>query len=665
MKSHQNISPLTRRELLTGLVCLGVAGDVFAFDPLALENGAQNNASRAPRRWVVLVGVARYAPSPPRPGDPRWRVDEDDLRGPENDIPAMIDLLEGKYDVPASQRLVLRNANATGTAIRQAWDWLAKNAQPGDQAIFYFSGHGTLARRPQGDPGVGKYTSALCPHDARRQGTIPGYEIGRKIDVLEKKGVTNIVVIVDACDSGSASRDPFTVARYLPLLTGDGILPPSNPDAGGFVPTDGRRVYPERYMGAAQCGQEARDAPLLPTTYSNRYMGAFTFFLLQHLRKDGAQRLTYAELVRRIQNDLTKTFKPSGEVVQKVEFHGSTAERERFLQVISIVDPKIVSNIIAEAVSVRDKSVTLRPLAAVALTVGSVLEVRTEGTTRQWIEAKAKDTALVRVTTASKEEYQGTIVRGTVAVGDKMTELSHVTRGEKLRVMIAPDLQSSLSDVRAIAGVELVTKTDQADVALLRDVTGQVLVYKGLIHLPPMPVKNIPTLLRQFAAIKPVLELQNPQSQWEVSITVDGVPGSTTRAIDDKYTYTISSEQDGYLTILALAANGKITGISGHKIMSNTPYKVPVTVTGPVGLDVTKVIVTKQRLSLSVPLTMEEAEKDTENPARTATSLLDQLRSGINAISDRGTDFIGIFGPGVAIEGWASTSFYLRIEDPC
>jgi Caspase domain len=81
--------------------------------------------------WAVIVGVNNY------PGGAH------DLLASVNDAHA-VDQALGRLGVPAANRLVLVDGQASGCGVRSALDWLVASAAPESTAVFFFAGHARL-----------------------------------------------------------------------------------------------------------------------------------------------------------------------------------------------------------------------------------------------------------------------------------------------------------------------------------------------------------------------------------------------------------------------------------------------------------------------------------------------------------------------------------------
>ncbi len=107
---------------------------------------------------------------------------------------------------------VLYNSQATYANVKQALNgWVRDGVRPEDRVLIYFSGHGT--RVPDPSPGqVGGVDDALVLHDVERvsvggratlKNVLIGHEFGSALAAIPSR---NVLVLVDACHSGTATR---------------------------------------------------------------------------------------------------------------------------------------------------------------------------------------------------------------------------------------------------------------------------------------------------------------------------------------------------------------------------------------------------------------------------------------------------------------------------
>ena len=99
--------------------------------PAALDRALQVNAGPSGTgtgTWAVVIGINDY----PGTGS--------DLRSAVNDADD-VDAALAAMGVPAGQRLVLRDGQASAAAIREAVGWLVARAGPDATAVVFYAGH--------------------------------------------------------------------------------------------------------------------------------------------------------------------------------------------------------------------------------------------------------------------------------------------------------------------------------------------------------------------------------------------------------------------------------------------------------------------------------------------------------------------------------------------
>jgi hypothetical protein len=159
----------------------------------ALLIAAETNA----RPRALLIGVAD--------------VPHNALPGIDLDIDNMKKVAEIMGFQPGDIK-VLFNEQASYANVRQALGgWVRDGVQPQDHVLIYFSGHGT--RVPDPSPGnVGGVDDALVLHDVERvniqgraslKNLLIGHEFGAALTAIPSR---NVLVLVDACHSGTATR---------------------------------------------------------------------------------------------------------------------------------------------------------------------------------------------------------------------------------------------------------------------------------------------------------------------------------------------------------------------------------------------------------------------------------------------------------------------------
>jgi hypothetical protein len=282
--------------LLCGLVMLLQ----MALAAPALSDSASDGDGHAPacdvdritaqdgvRRIALVVGVGTYL-------NPAVR----ELPGATQDAQRFAALLTHPdgYGFPAGNVCLLLDAEATTARFREAFDeFLVGGVRGGDDiAVVYFAMHGSQVPDLNGDE-PDEWDETLMFHDARVGGTwdLVDDELNGLLASLHGR-TRNVTVIMDSCNSGSATRRPdaaTTIARFQPPP--EGALPPPSPqgtgDGGeGWVPASLPGIV---IMSASTDGNPAME---------RQGEGIFTKALLQVLSRVGAEPLTYAQLARQV-----------------------------------------------------------------------------------------------------------------------------------------------------------------------------------------------------------------------------------------------------------------------------------------------------------------------------------------------------------------------------
>lgn len=164
----------------------------------------------AQKRHALVIGIGLYE-------DSNWgRINGD------TDVDYAVQMLQtnGFKSIQT-----LKNSEATKQAIVKAFQSLENNCISGDKVYIHFSGHGQQITDTDGDEENG-YDEAWIPYDAKpyyEKGVYEGEkhliddEVNRLLAGIKKKVGSSgrILVVIDACHSGTATRDPgdSTIAR--------------------------------------------------------------------------------------------------------------------------------------------------------------------------------------------------------------------------------------------------------------------------------------------------------------------------------------------------------------------------------------------------------------------------------------------------------------------
>jgi len=165
---------------------------------------SENKLSAQTRRALV-IGISEY------PKESGWHR----ING-SNDIEIIVRTLN-QFGFQNRNIQILRNSEATKSAIVSGFENLIRTSQRGDIVYIHFSGHGQLITDLDGDEESG-YDEAWIPYDAKRRFVRGVYEgenhliddqvnelLHRLRNVVGESG--DILVVVDACHSGGSTRN--------------------------------------------------------------------------------------------------------------------------------------------------------------------------------------------------------------------------------------------------------------------------------------------------------------------------------------------------------------------------------------------------------------------------------------------------------------------------
>jgi len=318
-----------------------------------------SSVTRASRRTALLVGI-NYNNNPSAM-----------LNGCYNDVVNVEQYLRVNLGYTAGSITMLTDGNRSsgGTAtttvgasalpptrqnILAGLSALVAGMVSGDEALFHFSGHGSLVRDTNGDEVTG-YDSCLCPLDYNASPSVGGGIITddelRSLLVNRVPRGARLYVILDCCHNGTGCDIRFKYEDYSSL-----IQPPSAGRAAvwrtqqkAFVQGKYTETAGEVFMiSGSRDEQTAADAYI-----NNAFAGALTYAVFAILRANQATIRTYSwsSLLRDVRHFMRVN---------------------RYSQIPQIMTGKLISpsravfTIVAAAAAARSASSTLE------LTTGSV-----------------------------------------------------------------------------------------------------------------------------------------------------------------------------------------------------------------------------------------------------------------------------------------------------
>lgn len=271
--------------------------------------------------YALLVGIDNYpAPVPP-------------LKGCVADIEAMQSFLESRIGGDAHQIdvLVLKNEQATRKAVIEKFLSHLGQAGPDDTALFCFNGHGSQAPtaaeflylEPDG------LDETLVCYDSRMPGhfDLADKEISKLIAEVAKKD-THVVLVLDSCHSGSATRSiESTGVRRLATDTrqrpvSSYFVSPSELQA--FAKTRGVSESQSGWvslprgkhlvLSACESDEEAKEIEI-----DGRSRGVFSYYLMDTLQ-NASGTWSYRDLYSRVTSIVKAMVSRQSPVIEATDF---------------------------------------------------------------------------------------------------------------------------------------------------------------------------------------------------------------------------------------------------------------------------------------------------------------------------------------------------------
>ena len=244
---------------------------------------------------ALLVGINKYP-------DPR-----NELRGCVNDILDMGHFISStkvaNNQVYSRENIKkLTNKEATKKGIVQQIRWLLEGAEPGDQLLFHYSGHGAQIPTLHSTMEEDGLDEIICPYDydGTAATTLRDKEFAQLFANIPK-GV-HFVWISDSCHAEDLSREvkqeETTIYRQfhgvMPIVQDKIIEIPAVDNAAIKAPLNGA------LLSACASHELSADAYI-----NNRFNGAFTHYLIKNLMQYSDSK-TMQAIIKLVNIDLDK-----------------------------------------------------------------------------------------------------------------------------------------------------------------------------------------------------------------------------------------------------------------------------------------------------------------------------------------------------------------------
>jgi Caspase domain/Domain of unknown function (DUF4384) len=246
-----------RITLIVGVLCVLFAAMATAQGVTKRDGERTGGVKRA-----LLIGINKYRAV-------------QGLQGSVNDVETMREILTKRWGFLPSNITILTDEGATRAKMLAAITQIVAISEPQDTIYFHYSGHGSQVQDFNGDEEDG-LDETLVPQDGRTNGVRD--IVDDELDVIFSKLRThNVIVVLDSCHSGTATRSFDIRARSVPQDTRVDLYKTgvTGMRMRGVAPLKESRLVA---IGAAADDEEALDGPI-----EGNYHGFLTFALARAL----------------------------------------------------------------------------------------------------------------------------------------------------------------------------------------------------------------------------------------------------------------------------------------------------------------------------------------------------------------------------------------------
>jgi uncharacterized caspase-like protein len=613
-------------------------------------------------KWALLVGVNEYMNS-----------HFTSLRGCENDVAMVEDLLATRYNFDRTHMRVLLSRQATKQAIVNGIRWLIQNVEPGDVAVFHFSGHGSQAPDQNGDE-ADRVDESICPADVAFEhwnNDITDDELG---SLLAQIRTDNLLVILDSCHSGTGTRRYDVIPRRITFLERgfNGIT------SGGTQVAEGARGMLDKGLGnhilIAGCldHQTSADASFRAPDGQVFYAGVLTYYLTQELRRID-NKVTFCSVGEDVRRSVA-----SASFNQTPQVEGQ-CDRPVFLGMESPIAAVQITGISGDRA-------TLNVGRLHGATVGSIYDIFGDGAPQ-----RRRAVGKVQVVSVADRTSQALVLPGSDVLQPEFFAVEVVHNYGTDQLFIGFDGESRFGrhiDVlrEGLERLDYVTVTEPgafADWMLRGEVTEGGLtawlfgdgVEGRRVSAPSDSVLlvGLAPLLENAYAVKRLASLDNPAPPFRVDVRVNG--GKVARVQQgEPIEVSFWSEADCYLYLIDVGTSGQITVLFPNRYTINNAvragrsYIIPseqmefrLRAEGPPGYDLIKAVATRDRIDLETLNTgaFTGTFRSLSDGVRTSRGILEGLFVGLRS---KGLRDVRAESTSLPNAEWATDSAFLKIE---
>jgi len=575
---------------------------------------------------AVLVGINDYNLIMP------------DLKYCENDVKLMKETFVKYLGIEEENIKVLLGKEAKRNAIRDAIrDWLKNRVEPGDKAIFYFSGHGVQFEDKSGDEEDGK-DELLCAYDSGMV-DVSFVKDDNLNSWFSEINTDFKLVILDCCHSGTGTKEvlprtPSDEDDYPTIKEGrlpEGMeIQSSSEDLGDGA---SESVFAEPVLiSGCRADQVSMETP----KYGH---GVLTYYFTQVLNSmadmDGDKVVTIEEATK----ETTKRIKMAG-WRQDPQLEGSYKDK-------ALIGKKELQETTYGTITALSANVITISLGQEHNVVkGSIYNVF-DSTATSFADANYKGRILVGDVMRDYSYAKQVEASQTLRIGDKVVEYKRHFQSEKLLLLVEPfGAKSENSESIARKIKELMEKAlgkekhveivsgEKAPDKILRGSVEKTLDGKYVIsvHLVNVnlaeswkkyeietstteldaKINELAELLskeiRYSYILKSLAQLENTQSRLRINLAVSQEKYYIRETNPEKVVLTVNPNRDCYIYLLNIGSSGTIDRIlpnpydENNFVRAGQEYVIPSTdeyafeVGGPPGQEFVKAIATSRKI---------------------------------------------------------------------
>jgi uncharacterized caspase-like protein len=561
-----------------GALCLCAASVAIAQG--AADHGEEHSAGV---KRALLIGINKYRAVT-------------GLQGAVNDVETMREVLIKRWGFLPDNITMLTDEGATREKVLGAIRQIVAISEPQDTIYLHYSGHGSQVEDLNGDEEDG-LDETLVPQDGRTNGVrdIVDDELD---DIFSQLRTHNVIVVLDSCHSGTATRSFDIRARSVPQdkridLYKTGV---TGMTKRGITPLKKARLVA---IGAAADDEEALDGPI-----EGNYHGFFTYALARALtaaNSDVTPREIFAVVVQEL-GRLQAAFGRISMPEPQLEGPPESLDQPLFAmssraQVSGAANTVGVESSGARAAWLDAEpapggQITLQRGTTLGATLGSTWAIYPPGE-KNFAAGRAR--AVATVTQLAGKDARATLYADAAAIEPGSRAIAFLPAPSSSRIAIRIiDItraeQGRVEEVlkRYIKNIELVGPDKQA--RFLIDMQGsnvRLLTADGLAVLGSFRINDekaaadVARLASRSANVVELLSLDNPTSQLKISVRVASSQPIASRDIrlvnntapaklhvrhppeprstEDSLQLDIDVNADSYVTIVDVDSEGNMT----------------------------------------------------------------------------------------------------------